>query len=244
VAVKRSQSATRAFAVFEIISARQPIGVAAIAKRLAADRSAVQRAVATLADTGWIQPSPMAAGQWELSPHIFTLAHLPRSAEDLRRRARPTLETLRDESGESAFLAIPDMDRFVIIDVADSSQPLRMVLRVGEIVPARGSATGRAVLPFLSPDRVARMLGGAPDASDQAQFADSRERGYGLSVGEIQQSAISIAAPIFDRDAEPIAAIIISGPADRVPPDRYPALGALVVDGARSLSRNPRQAPA
>jgi IclR family acetate operon transcriptional repressor len=241
VAVKRSRSATRAFSVFEIISAQQPIGVGAAAKLLDEDKSAVQRAVATLADAGWIQPSPLAPGRWELSPHIFRIAHLPHSAQDLRQRARQTLDDLRDRTGESAFLAVLDGDRFVIIEVADSPQALRMVIRIGESVPARGSATGRAVLPFLSPEQRQAMLGGPPDADDAVHLAASREQGYGLSLGEVQQGSINIAAPVFDRDGAPIAAVGVSGPSDRVTPDRHAALGGLAAQAARGLSRNARR---
>jgi IclR family acetate operon transcriptional repressor len=238
VAVKRSQSASRAFAVFELIAAQQPIGMSAIAKLLDEDKSAVQRAIATLADAGWIQISPIAPNRWEVSARIFAIAHLPHSAEDLRHRARRVLEHLRDATGETAFLAIPDVERFVLIELADSPHALRMVLRVGEIIPVSGSATGRAVLPFLAPERRRTMLGGEPSEADQAQFTATRARGYGLSVGEVQQGSTNLAAPIFDRDGDVIAALGVSGPSERFTAEHHATVGELVVESARSLSRN------
>jgi IclR family acetate operon transcriptional repressor len=237
VVVKRSQSAARVLSVLELIASRQPIGASALAKLLDEDKSAVQRALMTLADAGWIRVAPEPPTRWELTAHVFTIAHLPHSGEDLRRRARRALEALRDETGETVFLAIPDVARFVVIEVAESRHALRMALRNGEIVPVRESATGRAVLPYLSRERQAAMLGGSPATADLDAFAATRERGYGLSVGDVMQGSTNLAAPIFDSDGQPFASVGVSGPSDRITPERHAEIGARLAETARSLSR-------
>ena len=184
MAVKRSQSASRVLSVFELIAAHQPIGVSALAKLLADDRSAVQRAVMTLADAGWIRLALEPPVRWELSAHIFTMAHLPDSMIELRQRTRGVLDSLREQTGETSFLAIPDLNRFVVIELAESPHTLRMALRVGQVIGPRESATGRAFLPYLDARQQAAMLGQAPDEKDLAEFAATRARGYGLSAGE------------------------------------------------------------
>jgi IclR family acetate operon transcriptional repressor len=221
--------------VLELIAARQPIGVTALAKLLEEDKSAVQRAVMTLADAGWVRAAPEPPTRWELTAHIFTLAHLPHSTNELRQRAR--LEALRDQTGETVFLVAPDIGRFTVIEVAESPHTLRMALRVGEIVPVEGSATSQVVLAYLAPERRSAMLGREPTAADLAEFATARERGYGLSVGGVVEGSTTLAAPIFDADGQPMAAIGLSGPSDRVTPARCEDLGALLVEKARSLSR-------
>lgn len=237
MAVKRSQSASRVLSIFELVSAHQPIGVSALAKLLDDDRSAVQRAVATLADAGWIRLAPEPPVRWELSAHIFTMAHLPDSMTDLRQRARPVLEGLREQTGETVFLAIPDQSRFVIIESADSLHTLRMALRVGQVIGPRESATGRAFLPYLDAQRQAAMLGHAPDATDLAEFAATHARGYGLSAGDVMPGATNLAAAIFGAGAEPIAALVVSGPSDRLTPGRHDEIGRLVAQNAAALSR-------
>ena len=237
MAVKRSQSASRVLSIFELVSAHQPIGVSALAKLLEDDRSAVQRAVATLADAGWIRLAPEPPVRWELSAHIFTMAHLPDSMTDLRQRARPVLERLREQTGETVFLAIPDQSRFVIIESADSLHTLRMALRVGQVIGPRESATGRAFLPYLDAQRQAEMLGHTPDTKDLAEFAATRARGYGLSAGDVMPGATNLAAAIFGAGAEPIAALVVSGPSDRLTADRHDGIGRLVAQQAGALSR-------
>lgn len=236
MAVKRAQSVSRALAILDLIAARQPIGVSALARLLDEDRSAVQRAVATLADAGWIRMAPEPPTRWELSAHIFTIAHLPYSSASLRERARGILEDLRDKTGETVFLAIPDVARFIIIEAAESPHMLRAASRVGQVIMPGESATSRAVLPYFDARRQAAMLGRAPDVSDLAEFAATRARGYGLSAGDVAPGATNLAAAIFDTRGEPIAALTVSGPSDRLPPERHDEVGALVTRGAAALS--------
>ncbi|MCJ2188917.1 IclR family transcriptional regulator, partial [Novosphingobium beihaiensis] len=192
--VKRSRSAARMLSVFETVAHAQPVGVSALARLLEADKSAVQRDLMTLADAGWIRPAPGLAGQWELSPHVLTLARPPHSNESLRLRAGPVLERLRGETGETAYLAVPDGDHFVVMAAAESHHLLRMVPAVGIVIPLRGSATARAVLPYLPAEEQARLLGATPDAAAQAEFARTRERGYAVNDEDVQPGAVAMAS--------------------------------------------------
>ncbi len=133
MAVKRSSSASRVLKVFEHCAAHQPIGVSALARDLGADKSAVQRDLMTLADAGWIRVAVGMPGQWELTPHVLTLARPPHSTDSLRQRARPALERLRSETGETAYLTVPDGDQFVVLDALESEHLLRMVQPVGMV---------------------------------------------------------------------------------------------------------------
>lgn len=236
MAVKRSRSATRMLSVFEAIAADQPVGVSALARRLDADKSAVQRDLMTLADAGWIRPAPALAGQWELSPHMLTLARPPHSNESLRLRSGPLLEHLRAETGETAYLAVPDGDRFVVMAAAESHHLLRMVPAIGIVIPIRGSATGRAVLPWLDPAEQARLLGEAPDAAMAAEFAETRQRGYALNDEELRAGAVALASAVLGPAGNPVGTLVLTGPAERLAPDRRAAIGEMLRDGARRLA--------
>jgi len=237
VAVKRAQSVTRALSILDAIAARQPIGVSALAKLLGEDRSAVQRAVMTLADAGWIRTAPEPPTRWELSAHIFTIAHLPHSSANLRERARGVLDELRDKTGETIFLAVPDLMRFVVIETAESPHVLRMVSRVGQVIDSPESSTHRALLPYFDAGRQAAVLGHAPTEGDLREFAATRARGYGLSAGDVMPGVTNLAAPIFDAQAQPVAALVVSGPSERLTPERHAEVGALVAAAAATLSR-------
>lgn len=236
MAVKRSLSAGRMLKVFELVAASQPAGVSALARALDADKSAIQRDLMTLADAGWIRPAGSAAGQWELTPHVLTLARPPHSADSLRQHARPALERLRNETGETAYLTIPDGDRFVVLDAMESIHLLRMVPPVGMVVPLEGSSTARAVLPWLPEPERQRLLGAPTSTEQEAEFATTRGRGYAVNDGDIAPGVVAMASAVFSKSGLPIGALVITGPADRLPAERRDDLGAALQREARLLS--------
>lgn len=236
MAVKRSQSATRMLLVFERIAAMQPLGVSELARLLDADKSAVQRDLMTLADAGWIRPAPVPSGQWELAPHILTLARPPHSSESLRQRARPLLEHLRAESGETAYLVVPDGDSFVVLDALESFHMLRMVPPIGMVVPVSGSATAMAFLAHLPEPEQARLLNGSVSTALKAELAETRHRGYAVNDEEVHPGSVAMAAAVLDNTGRPQGSLVVTGPAERLAGERRTAIGVLLRDAARMLS--------
>jgi IclR family acetate operon transcriptional repressor len=219
--------------VFEAVAASQPVGVSALARALVCDKSAIQRDLLTLADAGWIRP--IGAGKWELSPRILTLGRTPHSSVDLRRRARPFLEALRASTGETAYLTMPDGENFIVIDALESPQVLRMVPPIGLVVPVRGSATARAVLPYMSPADQRRLLSCEPDDALLAEFEATRRRGFAVNDGDIVAGAIAVASAILDANDRPLGALVVTAPAERIDPDRREQIGLQLVQFARTL---------
>jgi IclR family acetate operon transcriptional repressor len=237
VSVKPSQSGARILAALEIIAAHQPIGVLALAKLLSADKSATQRAIMTLAESGWIRPSAGASGRWELTPHIFTVCHLPFDKSASYERTRGLLERLRWQTDETVHLTIRDDRRLVVIDALEGKHMLRMVPAVGVVVPPRGSAIWRAVLAYMDPAMQEYMLGDEPSRPPIADLVETRARGYAICDGENGEGITSLAAPIFECDGTPIGAVGVSGPTDRIAAASVDRIGDLVASTARTLSR-------
>jgi len=237
LSVKRSQSASRVLLVLEKIAEHQPVGVSALAKLLDDDKSAVQRAIMTLADDGWIRPAAGTPTRWELTAHIHAVAQMGRGSDDLRQRVRGALEALRNQTGETILLTVPDVRRFVTIEVVESRQLLRTAPPIGMIVPVRESATGRAILPYMSTERQIEMLGAPPDAALLRHFAATREHGYSISDGDVAAGSTNVAAPIIESDGRPVAAVVISAPTDRIARSQHREFGEMVAKTARELSR-------
>jgi DNA-binding IclR family transcriptional regulator len=237
LSVKRSQSASRVLLALEKIAEHQPVGVSALAKLLDDDKSAVQRAIMTLADDGWIRPASGTPTRWELTAHIHAVAQMGRGSDDLRQRVRGALEALRNQTEETILLTVPDVRRFVTIEVVESRQLLRTAPPIGMIVPVRESATGRAILPYMSAERQVEMLGGPPDSALLRHFAATRANGYSISDGDVAAGSTNVAAPIIESDGRPIAAVVISAPTDRIARTHHREFGEMVAKTARELSR-------
>src|ERR1700756_1538099 len=149
--VKRSQSAGRVLAVFEAVARIQPTGITALARALGANKSAIQRDLLTLADAGWIQPSPADPRRWELSHHVMTFLRPPHSSDSLRLRLRPWLERLAERTGETVYLAVPAHSRFTVIDPIEPPGQPRALPALGITITLNNSATGKAWLAALPP---------------------------------------------------------------------------------------------
>jgi DNA-binding IclR family transcriptional regulator len=234
MAVNGSKSGTRILAVLELIARNQPVGVSEIARLMDADKSAIQRAIVTLAREGWIQAAPLPPTRWLLTGHIHLVAHLAHGG--LRGRVRAALEALRDTSGETTGLTVPDAGRFVTIEAVESRQRLRMALHVGMEVLSDVSATGRAVLPYLPAARQLELLGAPPSAQLQRDFATSVRQGYFVREDDDVYHSINIAAPVFEVDGSPMGAVILCAPRERLTPSDYERVGAMVLRTARELS--------
>jgi DNA-binding IclR family transcriptional regulator len=241
MAVKRSKTASRVLGVLEAIAAHQPIGVSALARLLEADKSAIQRAIMTLADDGWIEMAPGTPTRWHLTHHILTVAFMGERDRELRQRARFALEALRDETGESALLSVPETHHFVVTEVVESRQPQLPRLPIGTVVPPRTTATGQVLLPHFSRERQLQMLGSVPDAAMLARFQAAQRHGYAVSTavlidGVVIDDAVNIAAPVFGANGEPAGAIAITAPSRRLTHPRIAAIAPLVAAAARTLS--------
>ena len=67
----------------------------------------------------------------------------------------------------------------------ESPQHLRIAASIGMIVPAKGSATARAILPYMSRQEQIAYIGAPPDAAMLEGFAATVVRGYSLSHRDV-----------------------------------------------------------
>ena len=237
--VKGNKSGSRLLAILECIARHQPVGVSRLSRLLDTDKSTVQRGIITLLEAGWVYASAGEPTRWQLTGHINLVAYIASRSNGLRQRARPALEALRDATGETVCLAVPDIGGFVLIEVIESRQPLRMVPHEGIVISAGDTASGRAVLPYLPREEQLKVLGGLPDAALEKSFEVTRRQGYAVSDDDRAGGSTSVAAPIFDVGGRPIGAVVLCAPQRRLRAEHYAQVGAMVLQTTHGLSSSP-----
>ncbi|MRT33234.1 IclR family transcriptional regulator, partial [Xylella fastidiosa subsp. multiplex] len=85
----------------------------------------------------------------ELGPRLIQLANRSWKRSDLRLLAMADLTRLRDITGETVHLAVPNADQMVYIEKLESPKAVRMTSRVGTSVAMHSSSVGKAYLAFL-----------------------------------------------------------------------------------------------
>jgi IclR family acetate operon transcriptional repressor len=234
--VKQVQSASRVLTTFEAIVALQPVGVGALARALGDDKSAVQRALITLAEAGWIRRAGMDQARWVATNRIGALARQAElSSDPLPERARPVLMQLRDETGETAILNVIDDGRLVVVSVYESRHVVRAAPSIGRELPALTTAAGQAVLSELDADGVSQLLGRRPTGAELRRLRDVKKRGWSVNNGDSSPGACGLGAAVVDAGGAPVGALTITGPAERLV-DRLEALGPTLVAAAAELS--------
>lgn len=167
---------------------------------------------------------------------------------DLRRAARPHLEQLVGDTGETVHLSILSEDKALCIDKLDASRSMRMASFVGFLDPLHCSGVGKALLAFQEAPVRQQLLGRMQlephtphTITSTAVLAEQidviRKRGYAIDDEEIEEGLRCVAAPIRDHSGGVIAAVSISGPTTRVTEASLKDLATAVERCARSISR-------
>lgn len=233
----RVQSLDRAIGLLHAVSASSPQGrpAAQLADECGLNRATAWRLLATLEHHALVERDPL-TNRYAIGFAITALATTA-GVEGLVRRARPVLERVCAQSGETANLAVPQRVGLTYVD--EVTPPAVLTARwLGRQVPIHATSAGKALLAWLPDGEVESVLsvplaeytGTTRTDSDalRAELGSIRAQGYSVSVGELEPDVYGVSAPILDPHGRPFAVISVWGPRDRVPQTRFAELGALV----------------
>ena len=166
-------------------------------------------------------------GRWVIGPAPGRLAG---SAVDPLLEAAPAvLAGVRDTVGESAQLYRRDGDERVCVAAAERASGLRDTVPVGARLPMTAGSAAQ-VLVAWDDSRV-------PDAVFSARtLAEVRRRGWAHSVGEREAGVASVSAPVRASDGQVVAAVSVSGPAERLGRNRAATVAPQLVAAAEQLA--------
>ena len=197
-------------------------------------KTTVHRLLATLENKRFITRDSQTS-LYRLGIRFIEMASLVLQDVELHRWAQPYLERLAREYGETVDLSILDGSHVIYLEVIESPQRVKLAAAVGQRLPAYFTASGKALLAYLPEDQTQKIISdNLAEASNNhamsvsEMIADLRvtaARGYAISEQEYEDEINAVAAPIFDRDKQPIASIAIVGPSYRLSKDRLPTLG-------------------
>lgn len=238
----------RALNVLRLLSDGEPRLLAQVSGGVGLHNTTTFRVLVTLIGRNFVERDER-TGQYTLGLASLELARAYQDSYYLRRMALPTLQRLRDDTGETVHLAMLENMDVVYLDKQQSFQAVGiMSSRVGARLPAYCTGLGKALLAFTQSAKVRSYLDRGPfprltgmtmtDAADLLRELDRvRERGYAFDHGERESEVRCIAAPLFGRQGELLAAISVAGPANRMDPlEVNEQLIGQVVAAARSIS--------
>jgi IclR family acetate operon transcriptional repressor len=171
-----------------------------------------------------------------------------RHLEILRERARPSLEHLRDEFGETANLGLLDGDHIIYIDIVESRRGVRLAASRGDRDPIHCTALGKAIAAQLPEERVRDLLKetglakrtGNTITSIEDYFDELtkvRRLGYAVDDRENEDDGRCVAAPLLGTHL-PVA-ISVSGPSSRFTLQDVKKVAKTLIEVAGGIATNP-----
>lgn len=230
----------RALDVLLCFAAGGEWGLTEIAGRVGLHKSTVHRLLATLEDKGFVIRDE-ATDKYRLGLSVLELsAHLSRE-DDPSVVLLPEMERLRDRLGETISIYIRDRTERVRIQAVQSTQAIRRVAAVGARMPLSVGASSKVLLAFADTvERNAVMSDPAwPQSVDRDAFISQLDEivaaGYATSFEEREPGAAAVSAPIFNRSGKLVAALSVSGPSNRLTPDRMHEFAPAIMEAARRM---------
>ena len=240
------QSVDRAAALLKAIAdSRRPPTVVELAAACGLNRTTAWRLLATLDAHGLVERDPVSQ-RYSLG-YAFLRIAAGADLDPLVRRARPVLEQLARDTGETTNLAVARRFSLVYVDQVDPPQ-IMAPNWFGRAVPLHATSTGKAYLAFLDPEERTAVLGQSlarytettvtSRGQLEEELAQVRRDGFAVCVGELEESLFGASAPVLSEQARPVAIVSVWGTEHRLPRERLPAVGRLAqaaADEVRSL---------
>lgn len=197
----------------------EPASVAALVRASGYPRPTMHRIVAALVAEGMLLEARN--GGLALGPRLMQLAARSWGRSELRLAAVDELKRLRDRTGETVHLAVPNAGTMVYIEKLESPSAVRMASRIGTSVSMHATAVGKAYLAALDPQQLEPLLPTLqltrymPNtvtelAALREELARTRERGWSVDNEENEAGICCYGAVIRGQRGAPVAAISVS----------------------------------
>jgi len=220
------QTLDRSVGILDAIARQGPCTLADLVRETGLARPTAHRLAVALEDHALVVRDR--EGRFRLGARLVGWGAAAGAALALVEPARAVLQRLSAETGESAQLYVREGDQRVCVATYERPTGLRDTVPVGAVMPLTKGSGGRVLLAW---------------ADDRDQFgvdpgvlAAVRAAGWAATVGEREAGVASVSAPVRVGD-QVVAALGVSGPAERLGPDPGARFAVPVLSAAADLAR-------
>jgi IclR family pca regulon transcriptional regulator len=194
------------------------LSVSDAAARTDLPRPTARRLLLTLEKLGYVRSSN---GLYTLTTKVLELGTTYIAALGIWELARPHLEALVAQTGESSSMAQLDGSDIVYVARVPVPKIIALAVRIGTRFPAVATSMGHVLLADLPRPELLRVLKTpsqsgviprlTPSQRDlERELAQVRERGWALSDERLSLGIRSIAAPVRDASGVTVAAVNVT----------------------------------
>lgn len=204
-------------------------------------KSTTTRLLATLEENKFVEKD-LTSGKYRLGKQLYFLGYRAGQSIELKEVAKKTMLRLRDQLKETVNLYIKDGEHRVCIQQYESLQSVKHMVQIGQRLPLTVGASGKVLLAYESRKFIEEMMEKQVMVKSKlALLSELNEitiENYAISIEEREKGTSAAASPIFDINGEVIAALSVSGPAQRFNPKKIENLKTILVASALEISNN------
>ncbi|HZU15291.1 MAG TPA: IclR family transcriptional regulator [Candidatus Dormibacteraeota bacterium] len=237
-------SVSHALQVLLLFREHRSLRVHEVSRLLGLPRSTAHRLMSVLQAHRFVVQE-RSRGPYRIGPALINVGLAALQGIDIRRAAQPVLQALREEVRETVSLTVLDGPWVRFLESIEGPEDVRVSSRLGQSRPAHCTAAGKVLLAWLPLQELERLYpeGRLPAATPRSitrleelepELEAIRARGYATNFEESTPGLHAVGVTVPGPDGRPAAAIAISAPASRLPPERVPEL---VVAAQRAAAR-------
>jgi IclR family transcriptional regulator, KDG regulon repressor len=212
-----------------------------IAAKVDLHKSTVHRLLASLEGRGFVIRHKD-TDKYRLGFRIWELAANMEYGDDPATILLPEMERLRDQVDETISLYVRDGIERIRIQAVQSNQAIRRVAPIGARLPLSVGASSKVLIAFADAAEQRELLDALSWAAGERvvferQLGEIRRLGYATSIEEREPGAAAVSAPIFSRSRKLVAALAVSGPANRLTLENMKERAALIMEAAARMGK-------
>lgn len=157
---------------------------------------------------------------------ITRLSYVLQKDFDLVEIIRPYLESLSEETGETAMLTIIVGEEAVCLDRVEPQRLVKLSLDPGRRLPLYTGSSSKILLAFQTDEFIDNFLREHPllQVSDKTitdpeilkdNLQQIRKDGFSISDSEVDAGAKAVSVPVLDQKGTAIAGLTVAGPSER-----------------------------
>jgi DNA-binding IclR family transcriptional regulator len=244
---ERNSTADRALTILQMFSDEKLVVPATeVADLLGVARSTAYRYLQTLVQAGFL--SEDGRGGFRLGMQILQLSRLARRSYGLSDIAVPAMRKLTERFHQTVLLTGRMGQAVVCLEREEAvEQYVRLSYERGTVLALNAGASAQVLLAWLDDPELDKVLKNVElrkftDTSItdtkalKKRLHDIRNDGFSITVGEVDEGAMGIAAPIFSSTGSVLAGLSVVLIRSRVSAEAIDEIVATVVETAKQLS--------